>query len=835
MLAPLVVVLGLVFWALQRLLIEIPYEDILYGIQNTPTTTLALALMATFASYFALMGYDASSLRYVGANVPPRYIALTSFIAFALGNNVGIGPLTGGAVRMRIYSAANVEPSLIMRAIAFNAAAFGLGLGASGAIGLIMGGHHVAGVLHIPAGILNIIAIVTLLLIGALVLVCYRKHELRIGKRWSMPLPSGNLALVQLLISCTEIFAASLVLWALLPHDQLDYSNFIACYAIGLTAGVISHVPGGLGVFEAVMLISVGHAVPRDELAAALILYRCIYFLVPLAMSVLLLGAFEMRKGIVAPAIRAATRLSPLFLAVFMLVIGIMLLISGALPATDEATDLLALEVPLPLVEASHLISSLAGLLLLFVVRGILQRLDAAWWIALFITGVAFVLSLPKGISMLEMLMLGYLGSMLIISRKEFDRKSSLFSLRFTYEWWFLIACVLSLMLWVLFFAYRDVDYARELWWQFEFDGHAPRSMRAALAIILAGAAIALGQMLRPTPVSFSRPTSEEIARAAAIVRSQRRAETGLAMMGDKHFLFSESGKSFLMFGTRSRSLVSLFDPVGPESECEEMMWRLRELADERGVRAAFYQVRPHLLPLYLDAGFRVYKLGEYAWVPLADFSLKGSKRANLRHGCSRAERQGLKVEVIPAEQTRDYIPVLQSISDAWLKGLNLKEKGFSLGAFSTEYVAQQPVALVKQDEKIIAFASLLITETKEEVSVDLMRYIPGSAPGTMEYLFAQLMLYYQAQGYKRFGLGMAPLSGMADHHLAPTWHRVARLIFAHGENLYNFQGLRSFKEKFSPEWEPRYLAANGGISAVKTSIDIAALISGGLRKMVLK
>lgn len=835
MLAPLALVVGLVFWALHGLLHDIAYADIIGALRNTDAGILLLALCAALVSYAALTGYDASSLRYVGARVPPRFIVLTSFVAFALGNNVGLGALSGGAVRMRLYSAAGVDASLIMRAIVFNMIAFGLGLCAVSAIGLMVGSDYVSPVLHVPAGLLNVIAIILLLLVSALVITCYRKRELRIGRRWKMPLPTGHLALIQLVISCTEIFSAAMVLWFLLPHDNLAFGRFLACYAIGLTAGVISHVPGGLGVFETILMVSVGDAVPREQLAAALILYRCIYFLLPLGVSLLLLGGFELRKGIAAPVARAATRLSPLFLAVFVLVVAIMLLLSGALPATDEATTLLALQVPLPLVEASHLISSLAGLLLLFVVRGILQRLDAAWWAALFISTVALVLSLPKGISLLEMALLGFLASMLIISRHEFDRRASLFSQRFSGEWWLLVASVIALMMWVLFFAYRDVGYAHQLWWQFEFDAHAPRSMRAALAIILAFAAVAFWQMFRPSPMTLTRPSEADLQRASRILTTQSRAETGLALMGDKHFLFSASGNTFLMFGTRARSLVSLFDPVGPESEWEELVWRFRELADERGVRAAFYQVRPQHLTLYLDAGFRVYKLGEYAWVPLAEFSLKGARRANLRHGCSRAERQGLQVEVIAAEQTRDYMSQLQDISNAWLNALQLNEKGFSLGAFNPEYIARQPVALVRQGERILAFATLLVTDAHEEVSVDLMRYIPSAPPGTMEYLFAQLMLHFKAQGYHRFGLGMAPLSGMAEHPLAPAWHRVARLIFDHGESLYNFQGLRSFKDKFAPEWEARYLAANGGISAVKISIDIAALISGSLRKVVLQ
>src|SRR3546814_15096060 len=95
---------------------------------------------------------------------------------------------------------------------------------------------------------------------------------------------------------------------------------------------------------------------------------------------------------------------------------------------------------------------------------------------------------------------------------------------------------------------------------------------------------------------------------------------------------------------------------------------------------------------------------------------------------------------------------------------------------------------------------------------VDLMRYRPDAPRGAMDFLFANTLTHLQSLGYQNFGLGMAPMSGMIDHPLASRWHRFGRLLFAHGEQFYNFQGLRAFKEKFAPEWEPRYLVAPGGL-----------------------
>src|SRR5690606_37948172 len=158
-------------------------------------------------------------------------------------------------------------------------------------------------------------------------------------------------------------------------------------------------------------------------------------------------------------------------------------------------------------------------------------------------------------------------------------------------------------------------------------------------------------------------------------------------------------------------------------------------------------------------------------------------------------------------------LPELRAVSDAWLEEHETREKGFSLGAFDPAYLTRQPCALVRQKGNLVAFANLLCTHLQTEASIDLMRQLPLAPPGTMDFMFTRLMLHFQAEGYQRFGLGMAPMSGMASHELAPRWHRFGRLLFDHGETFYNFRGLRSFKDKFDPVWEPRYLVTGGGLS----------------------
>ena len=115
------------------------------------------------------------------------------------------------------------------------------------------------------------------------------------------------------------------------------------------------------------------------------------------------------------------------------------------------------------------------------------------------------------------------------------------------------------------------------------------------------------------------------------------------------------------------------------------------------------------------------------------------------------------------------------------------------------------------------------------------MRYDDSAPPGVMDYLFLQLMQYGKDRGYRWFNLGMAPLSGVEARSRTQLWNRAAALAFQHGENFYNFQGLRQYKEKFHPIWEPRYLAIPRGLALPVILTNIASLIGGGVRGVVAK
>jgi phosphatidylglycerol lysyltransferase len=134
-----------------------------------------------------------------------------------------------------------------------------------------------------------------------------------------------------------------------------------------------------------------------------------------------------------------------------------------------------------------------------------------------------------------------------------------------------------------------------------------------------------------------------------------------------------------------------------------------------------------------------------------------------------------------------------------------------------------------------VAFASIWASADRSELSANLMRFRADAPKETMEALFVHLMQWGKTEHYKWFNLGMAPLSGFEQSSIAPLWNRFGAFIFEHVGGLYNFQGLRAFKEKFRPVWEPRYLVYPGGPHLAYILADVFALIAGGYRKILLK
>jgi phosphatidylglycerol lysyltransferase len=801
-------------------------------IHAIPSSALALAGLLTAAGYGSLTVYDVLGVHFAGARIRYPRVALTSFMAYAIGHNVGSNTLTGGAVRYRAYSRLGLSAKQIATIVAFGTLSFALGAAFLLGISLLVDPRMTGVVLHVPATVAS--AFGGLLLAGVagyMVLTLTRRQPLRF-RSIGLPIPGGRLGLAQIAVASADLLSAIGVLYVLLPHGvRPGFVAFAGIYLIAVAAAILSAVPGGVGVFESVLLLLLP-SVPPDRLLGSMLVYRAVYYWIPFVAALALLGVHELwvHRG---PLVRLARLLrtwliaaTPQAIALAVFGAGAVLLFSGATPGSGNRLALLRDFVPLPVLELSHMLGSAVGVGLLVIANGLYRRLDAAWWLTVWLLSAGILLSLLKGFDYEEALVLTAVVAILVSARGRFLRRASLIEQRFSGPWIAALLLVLATAAWLVSFAYRHVPYANELWWQFAFEAPAPRSLRAMLFAMIVAAAYGLWRLLRPAAPAPCKPSEADLARATELIVEADDTTANLALLGDKNLLFNADRSAYIMYGIAGRSWVSMGDPVGPAAAREDLAWTFLERCDGMATAPVFYQVTPENLPLYVDLGLNLTKLGEEARVPLASFALDGAARADLRQSCRRASRDGARFEVVARADLDRVLPEIARVSNAWLAAKKSGEKGFSLGYFDPAYLRHFDVAVVRGSGGIVAFGNIWRAAAGGELSVDLMRYSDDAPKNVIDFLLVECMLWGRAQGFRWFNLGMAPLSGLEQHALAPAWHKLGRLVQRYGESYYHFEGLRKYKEKFQPVWRPRYLAAPGGITMAGAVLDVTSLIS---------
>jgi phosphatidylglycerol lysyltransferase len=498
--------------------------------------------------------------------------------------------------------------------------------------------------------------------IGYIAACAIRREPIRIG-RIIVPLPRPRLAVGQLVLSSLDWLLAASVLFVLLPDGALPFITFAGLFLISILIGMISHVPGGMGVFEGVMVLLLSPYLDSSAVLPALVVFRAIYFL------------------------------APLIIALVALVI-------------DEAWQ-----------RRSHVVRA------------------------------------------------------------------------------------------------------------------AARPAFAAMVLML----VATRRFIKDDAEASPAPSDADLDDAARIIAAQHATSPMLVFLRDKSLIFNEARTAFLMYAVQGRSWVVLGDPVGPPSTHTDLIRLFLNRCDESGGTPVFYEVGAARLHLYADFGLRFVKIGEAARVDLQNFTLETHAGYRHRQAYKRVEKAGATFRVLMPEDVVARLRELREVSDDWLAGRSTSEKGFSLGFFDEAYVARFPVAIIEKDGVIIAFANVWPGAGRGELSLDLMRHRHDAPSGIMESLVVHLMQWAQQHGYRQFVLGMAPLAGVEASPVASWWNRVGAFVYEYGEAIYNFQGLRAFKAKFHPEWEPHYLAYPGGLRLPRIMADVSALVAGGYSQIFRK
>jgi phosphatidylglycerol lysyltransferase len=516
--------------------------------------------------------------------------------------------------------------------------------------------------------------------------------------------------------------------------------------------------------------------------------------------------------------------------SVFLLtaLVGIVNLISAVTPSLPQRLHLLRHIIPFDIRAGGHIFAAITGFLFLTLATNLLRRKRVAWALTIALLVISILSHLVKGLDYEESLLSAVLLGQLLLMRDAFTAQSDRPSI--TQGIRVLIGALLfTLAYGTIGFYLLDREYSvnfdlnsalmQTLAMFFTEDnaGLEPRDrfgqFFANSVYVIGGTTLsyALLMLLRPVLLRMGA-TSDDRQRAKRIVEQYGRSSLArFTLFDDKVYYFSPSGKSVIAFVPKGRSAVALGDPIGPTDDRQEVLIGFQQFCAQNDWYPALYQTLPEDLPLYESLGFQVLKIGEEAVVDLKTFTLEGKVGKNLRTSINKLTKLGHSIHFYQPPIADSLLRELRTISDEWLRMTHGAEKKFSLGWFDNDYLRECEIAVVQTPHgEITAFANVVPEYQINEITIDLMRRRAEVEHGTMEFLFVSLFQHFQAKGYDSFNLGLSALAGVGQAEASPRLEKAVHYLYRHLNQFYNFQGLHTFKDKFHPRWEPRYLVYPG-------------------------
>ncbi len=777
------------------------YHEIIAHIRNLPAHDVLTALLLTAAGYFVLTGYDTISIYYIRRTLAYRRTAFASYVAYSLSHSIGASAISGGGVRYRLYSSWGLSAKEVAKVVMFNGITFWVGFTFMGTLIFLSRPMPVPTELHLPVSSDFVAGLICLLVVLSYLAVCLiRKKPVRVlGMEFEVP--SLDICLAQVSVSSLDWLLAGSVLFMLLRHDlRLPYPDFIGIFLFAQIAGLASQAPGGLGVFEMVSLIMLSPYAPPASVLGSLLVFRGIYYILPMIAGILMLGTQEAlrNKEFFKTAALSASRAAPILLpdlaGIAVFVAGAILLVTGAVPAVPGRMSALSALLPLPAVETAHIMAGLTGIVLLFLARGLQRRIKNAYSLSVLALFFGIVFSLMRAFDYEEAIFLFVVLAGILPFPRLFYRTAPLKSQTLSTGWLLAAGLVIISSAAVGLFVYRHVHYTREMWLEFGYYADAARFFRttvgAAAALVFIAAGIALGRKA-PRLVLHGM---EEIPDAPKIACRTGQTPSHLTFHENARAMTTEEPGAFLPVAQGERVNICLGEPVGPPSARTELAWRFIE-SGSREIRPAFYDAPSGNLQFYLDMGLTLTKVSEEARAPIAD-DLPGM--------------------VSPEEAGFDF---------GYFEGGMAALPGDARAVFEHEtgpsegpLIKNLPVAALIKDG-LAAIAHVWQCEAKSELFPVVIRIRPGA--DALMPILAGIYRHGMEKGFKWLNLGTAPLyteEGAGAFKDLPYTHR------EHFDLLCN---LRKFKDKFNPVWEPRYLASPPGLPPEEVLRELASIFGG--------
>jgi len=808
----------LALYLLYRQVRNYSIEEIASYFYTLPFSRVILSFVCVIGGYVSLTGYDVLALRYIGHPLGYRSTAFASFTGYAFSNNIGYAPLTGGIIRYKLYSAWGLSAVESAQVVFFITLTSILGFITVSGISFLFEGTMIPAALHMGIRSVRPLGIFFCsVLAGLLLTTAFNKQPLKI-RNFQFSLPSFRLTCMQIIVSSSVWFFSWSSFYMLLPSLKgVSYTGFIQMYVLSQFAGTASQVPGGLGVFEALMIRLLPAHITTSQIAGALISYRTIYYFLPLFSAGLLFLFHELlgkeRQGEEkVPHVRDRIQLITFpVLTVFTFLTGTILILSGMISQQSLGAQFPFLFFTHPLIEKFSVNAVvpfivISGTLLILLSRGIqLRSLFARRW-TLGTLGAAIVLCSLKGFRYDELIVLSILGGLLIASRRFFTRKLPVQRLLFTARWKTAITiAMLSLLL-----------------LGFLFQGNPWRILPSASALgvtILAFALLGMrGMPLQPP--SFAG--ADRLKKFLHLSQLPLLFFPDFYPSGKSVYLCSSGGKACILFGIQGSHWISFRDPIGPKNQWRSALWRFLEMCEHYSADPVFFGIDNKSIPFYEDIGLLVQCFGEEGSIRLSSFSLRGKNRKVFRSSLDRMETEKYGFEVILPEY------ILKALAErAHKTGDRGKTGGWQEspgGAYKTLTIPTMTATVTKNGETF-AWASLLFNVRRKQIIIDRIQIRTGAPDGTLDYLFTKILLWAQGNGYRECNVGIAPAVDIETNPLAPLWRKIGRFIYRHSEYFESLESLREWKERFHPRWRPKYIALSGSFSLPKVINSIIDLI----------
>lgn len=590
-------------YILQREFRGLSVADIGAALRAIPPTSLWIAAGWTVLAYLLLTIYDRLGSIYAGHPVGYARSSLASFCAYTLAHNIGFAAVSGAAVRYRFYAAWGLSPLEIAKLVAFTSLTFGLGGCALGGAVLMFEPEVVprfgdASSRWIPrAFALLLWAIV----VAYITLARFVPHFRLFGYR--IDLPGLRMAIAQTALASTEVAVTAAIFYTLLPPvPGLTFLKFLGVYVAALTAGLLAHVPGGIGVFDGTMLLGLQSHLTTAQLVGALLLFRLYYYIVPLFLAGALFAAFELsqRRAAMAQITAAVGGGAPFEVPALASLVGLggtVLLFIGALPTRGSDIEAWGGHAA---ALASHFAASVVGSLLLVMGYGLLRRLRIAWAAALALLLLGALITGLRGDTWWVwgafLLVTGLLASV----RGAFYRDARLLAEPLSGETLFALGAVAGCAIVLALVAYGG-RVAGETWWSVVLSPLAPDSLRFTVGLAAVLLLVALVRLLRPArfaPVPYDAETRRRLAALGALAPAEADGA-----------VFGEQGRAGFAFLRRDGIWLGLGDPMGEERDRISAIWRFRDICERAGVDPAFWRVGPELLRVYGDIGLTAFPI----------------------------------------------------------------------------------------------------------------------------------------------------------------------------------------------------------------------------------